>query len=139
MSHIIANELDVADSPPKHMTCDLERPCNRCIKRSIGHLCHDEPRESYKSKSDAEIAVVSEGTIPPPLSQVLLGPPLDRSSAEQPLLGGIGTDMDMGLTTDTVNQDIQPSLPTMSDTPGQQAPVDDTNQPCRNMGRLSLK
>lgn len=21
------------------------RPCNRCIKRSIGHLCHDEPRE----------------------------------------------------------------------------------------------
>ncbi|KAF4637760.1 hypothetical protein G7Y89_g330 [Cudoniella acicularis] len=28
-----------------HMTCDLERPCARCIKRNIGHLCHDEPRE----------------------------------------------------------------------------------------------
>lgn len=28
-----------------HMTCDLERPCTRCIKRRIGHLCHDEPRE----------------------------------------------------------------------------------------------
>ncbi|KAL3427172.1 transcriptional regulator [Phlyctema vagabunda] len=28
-----------------HMTCDLERPCARCIKRNIGHLCHDEFRE----------------------------------------------------------------------------------------------
>ncbi|KAK3490394.1 uncharacterized protein B0T23DRAFT_381679 [Neurospora hispaniola] len=36
-----------------HMTCDLERPCTRCIKRNIGHLCHDEPRdtESRKAKS----------------------------------------------------------------------------------------
>jgi len=38
-----------------HMTCDLERPCTRCIKRNIGHLCHDEPREGIKkAKSDAE-------------------------------------------------------------------------------------
>ncbi|KAF5358612.1 hypothetical protein D9758_007675 [Tetrapyrgos nigripes] len=27
-----------------HMTCDEGRPCQRCIKREIGHLCHDEPR-----------------------------------------------------------------------------------------------
>lgn len=25
-----------------HMTCDEGRPCQRCIKRDIGHLCHDE-------------------------------------------------------------------------------------------------
>ncbi|KAL1966111.1 hypothetical protein VTN77DRAFT_4859 [Rasamsonia byssochlamydoides] len=31
-----------------HMTCDSERPCTRCIKRNIGHLCHDEPRESAR-------------------------------------------------------------------------------------------
>lgn len=31
-----------------HMTCDLERPCTRCIKRNIGHLCHDEPREPVR-------------------------------------------------------------------------------------------
>lgn len=24
-----------------HMTCDESRPCQRCIKRRIGHLCHD--------------------------------------------------------------------------------------------------
>ncbi|RFU77093.1 hypothetical protein TARUN_5138 [Trichoderma arundinaceum] len=27
-----------------------ERPCTRCIKRNIGHLCHDEPRESDPKK-----------------------------------------------------------------------------------------
>ena len=25
-----------------------ERPCTRCVKRNIGHLCHDEPREPMK-------------------------------------------------------------------------------------------
>ena len=41
-----------------HMTCDLERPCARCVKRDIGHLCHDEPREPVRrSKSDATAAV----------------------------------------------------------------------------------
>ncbi|TPX32048.1 hypothetical protein SmJEL517_g04740 [Synchytrium microbalum] len=25
-----------------HMTCDESRPCQRCIKRKIAHLCHDE-------------------------------------------------------------------------------------------------
>jgi len=32
-----------------------ERPCTRCMKRNIGHLCHDEPRETVKkSKSELE-------------------------------------------------------------------------------------
>lgn len=26
-----------------HMTCDSERPCQRCVRRGIGHLCHDRP------------------------------------------------------------------------------------------------
>ncbi|KAI0315791.1 hypothetical protein OF83DRAFT_1130440 [Amylostereum chailletii] len=33
-----------------HMTCDEGRPCQRCIKREIGHLCHDEPRPSKGDK-----------------------------------------------------------------------------------------
>ncbi|GAB7362814.1 hypothetical protein MBLNU230_g3117t1 [Neophaeotheca triangularis] len=48
-----------------HMTCDLERPCARCVKRDIGHLCHDEPRDPPKrGKSDAgqaDIAPAPEG------------------------------------------------------------------------------
>lgn len=37
------------------MTCDLERPCARCIKRNIGHLCHDEPREHEAPSKKAKI------------------------------------------------------------------------------------
>ncbi|KAK7682748.1 hypothetical protein QCA50_014131 [Cerrena zonata] len=36
-----------------HMTCDEGRPCQRCIKREIGHLCHDERRPSAKDKDKA--------------------------------------------------------------------------------------
>ncbi|KAF0645256.1 hypothetical protein FPSE5266_00772 [Fusarium pseudograminearum] len=28
-----------------------ERPCTRCIKRNIGHLCHDEPRDADSKKA----------------------------------------------------------------------------------------
>ncbi|KIX01854.1 uncharacterized protein Z518_09581 [Rhinocladiella mackenziei CBS 650.93] len=41
-----------------------DRPCKRCIKRNIGHLCHDEPREGHgyhkKSKADSNAAAVVE-------------------------------------------------------------------------------
>ncbi|KAK7063699.1 hypothetical protein R3P38DRAFT_2819826 [Favolaschia claudopus] len=33
-----------------HMTCDEGRPCQRCIKREIGHLCHDERRSKTTEK-----------------------------------------------------------------------------------------
>ncbi|KAF9462196.1 hypothetical protein BDZ94DRAFT_1220142 [Collybia nuda] len=36
-----------------HMTCDEGRPCQRCIKREIGHLCHDERRPKVTDKQPA--------------------------------------------------------------------------------------
>jgi len=36
-----------------HMTCDDGRPCQRCIKRNIGHLCHDEPKPSQQNQQAA--------------------------------------------------------------------------------------
>ncbi|KAI9473954.1 MAG: hypothetical protein EXX96DRAFT_579988 [Benjaminiella poitrasii] len=36
-----------------HMTCDEGRPCQRCIKRSIGHLCHDEVKTPNNNNSQA--------------------------------------------------------------------------------------
>lgn len=68
------------------MTCDLERPCTRCIKRGIGHLCHDEPRETRKgSRHDHDPAQVDDED-PPALAPVA-GPSRfmdvgDRSSNE---------------------------------------------------------
>ncbi|KAH9212556.1 transcription factor Zn cluster transcription factor-like protein Rds2 [Leptodontidium sp. 2 PMI_412] len=57
-----------------HMTCDLERPCARCIKRNIGHLCHDEPREpesaTKKVKSQhSNSAPEEDGSPPEPVQQ----------------------------------------------------------------------
>lgn len=44
-----------------HMTCDQTRPCSRCIKRDIGHLCHDEPREK-RTKSEQDVEEADDGT-----------------------------------------------------------------------------
>ncbi|KAK4189851.1 meiosis protein SPO22/ZIP4 like-domain-containing protein [Podospora australis] len=32
-----------------------ERPCTRCVKRNIGHLCHDEPRDQGSNKSKSVV------------------------------------------------------------------------------------
>ncbi|KAL1584831.1 hypothetical protein WHR41_06644 [Cladosporium halotolerans] len=48
-----------------HMTCDLQRPCARCVKRDIGHLCHDEPRDPPKrNKSEAGVAEIAPAPDP---------------------------------------------------------------------------
>ena len=43
-----------------------DRPCKRCIKRNIGHLCHDEPREGHgyhkKSKADSDATAADDGS-----------------------------------------------------------------------------
>ncbi|KAI5852676.1 hypothetical protein DFP73DRAFT_11394 [Morchella snyderi] len=61
-----------------HMTCDDDRPCMRCVKRNIGHLCHDEPREPKKPKTEAANTLDNDQedshTSPP---RVLLAPPVD--------------------------------------------------------------
>ncbi|TLS23621.1 uncharacterized protein PpBr36_06398 [Pyricularia pennisetigena] len=44
----------------QHMTCDLERPCTRCIKRNIGHLCHDEPREHESKKAKSALGTAAD-------------------------------------------------------------------------------
>lgn len=38
-----------------HMICDDSRPCQRCIKRGIGHLCYDEPSNSKQRKKVAAL------------------------------------------------------------------------------------
>ncbi|KAK9465044.1 hypothetical protein V1512DRAFT_77743 [Lipomyces arxii] len=42
-----------------HMTCDSGRPCSRCVKRNIGHLCHDENKEQKQRSVSQEAEDVS--------------------------------------------------------------------------------
>lgn len=37
-----------------HMTCDEGRPCSRCIRRNIGHLCRDEPKKKNKDSGEGD-------------------------------------------------------------------------------------
>ncbi|KAI0049910.1 hypothetical protein FA95DRAFT_1556221 [Auriscalpium vulgare] len=52
------------------MTCDDGRPCQRCIKREIGHLCHDENRTGKGDKQTTPAASTSASAaaaqVPPP-------------------------------------------------------------------------
>ncbi|QRV99107.1 Fungal Zn(2)-Cys(6) binuclear cluster domain [Ceratobasidium sp. AG-Ba] len=44
-----------------HMTCDEGRPCQRCIKRDIGHLCHDERKQPPPTKQNTNGSSSSAG------------------------------------------------------------------------------
>ncbi|EJD01908.1 uncharacterized protein FOMMEDRAFT_86828 [Fomitiporia mediterranea MF3/22] len=49
-----------------HMTCDDSRPCKRCVKRDIGHLCHDErkpvPGIMQPKPGESEAVIGGPGT-----------------------------------------------------------------------------
>ncbi|KAK6456069.1 uncharacterized protein RJT20DRAFT_96297 [Scheffersomyces xylosifermentans] len=44
-----------------HMICDETRPCQRCIKRGIGHLCYDEPSNNRQRKKAASLRKPNSG------------------------------------------------------------------------------
>lgn len=49
-----------------HMICDDSRPCLRCIKRGIGHLCHDEPTPGRQKKRPDQKSGSESAITPPP-------------------------------------------------------------------------
>ena len=74
-------------------TITQDRPCQRCVKRSIGHLCHDEPRESPKVQKSSKENGESPSDIP--LKQEMLGSSmldqtLDQQGLESQLSQGQG-------------------------------------------------
>lgn len=94
------------------MTCDLERPCARCIKRNIGHLCHDEPREpesaTKKSKSQHSNSAAEDVGSPPDQSQANVESGMSNSFEEQ----SQDTSLDLGTITASQGgplQIVQPS------------------------------
>ncbi|MCJ1432893.1 hypothetical protein MMC27_002251 [Xylographa pallens] len=79
-----------------HMTCDLERPCTRCVKRDIGHLCHDEPREAARRSKGERGHTAGDDDTPPkqeePSSDRSVGP-VGPQQVDQKLLQENGLDM----------------------------------------------
>ncbi|KAI8334304.1 hypothetical protein BC941DRAFT_504233 [Chlamydoabsidia padenii] len=55
-----------------HMTCDEGRPCQRCIKRNISDMCHDNPIGRKKSSSPPILTMATDTTpLPTPPSTLL--------------------------------------------------------------------
>ncbi|KZT08083.1 uncharacterized protein LAESUDRAFT_724072 [Laetiporus sulphureus 93-53] len=81
-----------------HMTCDEGRPCQRCIKREIGHLCHDERRSSTKDKTPTASSAIQNP--PVEVARALPGTSQYGSSTMPPTLNpawpGLGMSMAQG-------------------------------------------
>ncbi|KAL8757342.1 MAG: hypothetical protein Q9184_004228 [Pyrenodesmia sp. 2 TL-2023] len=97
------------------MTCDLDRPCARCVKRNIGHMCHDEPRELTKNAKllpgntgEADNAASKQDN---PTGTNLLST-VDEQQAGQQLLQE--PDLDLNTTAPT---DVQTSPAQLAETP----------------------
>ncbi|CDK29481.1 unnamed protein product [Kuraishia capsulata CBS 1993] len=97
-----------------HMICDSARPCSRCVKRKIGHLCHYEPasfkQEKQLSKLKPEDSLFSDNRSPYPAvtsasnagsptvvsHNTSSNTPLDRGFAELEYSFGNGTNNGLG-------------------------------------------
>ena len=85
-----------------------ERPCTRCIKRNIGHLCHDEPRESAKRPKGEPGHTTADDEMPVKLddaSGTRLGVLLEQQRADQQTIQNGNPDIN------SQNAAAQPSLP----------------------------
>ncbi|UJO25048.1 Zinc cluster transcription factor acuM [Fulvia fulva] len=90
-----------------HMTCDLERPCARCKKRDIGHLCHDEPREPPKrTKSEMSTADIAPAPMDTPDGQQSI--PASNGVAQY---GQGNGDMNIGLVNGSANPHLAQPKP----------------------------
>ncbi|KAF2432078.1 Zn(II)2Cys6 transcription factor acuM [Tothia fuscella] len=110
-----------------HMTCDLERPCTRCIKRNIGHLCHDEPREPAKKTKSEPGGTAGENDPASAVSQI------DPSTVDSPITPLESNRQDAGLNPAQLPQSRVASTtaivqPTPVAAPHQQA-MTGNNQP----------
>jgi hypothetical protein len=94
---------------------DQERPCARCIKRNIGHLCHDEPREpesaTKKAKSQHSNSAAEDGSTPDQLQSNIdngINNSFEQSQEQHSQDNGLGLDA-TALSQGGPLQIVQPS------------------------------
>ncbi|KAK4701309.1 hypothetical protein P7C70_g4930, partial [Phenoliferia sp. Uapishka_3] len=59
-----------------HMSCDAGRPCGRCVKRDIAHLCREEPTTTAAPSANSKPAL----------------PPIATTTTSTPIASGSGVD-----------------------------------------------
>ncbi|KAF9974001.1 hypothetical protein BGZ73_002723 [Actinomortierella ambigua] len=69
---------------PKRRKVTHGRPCQRCIKRNIGHLCHDEPKPSQQNQQARKASQQPQDQLAPQhQSQKLQQPPQQQQAQQQ--------------------------------------------------------
>lgn len=116
------------------LTVVQDRPCARCVKRSIGHLCHDEPREPTKSsKSEQSNSTSDNGTTvkdEEPLPYIL-APSLGHQQGDQQILQEAGEPLVQLPATSGTQMDSVPLMPRSSNAINQGLTFGDKNQQCK--------
>ncbi|TIA88131.1 hypothetical protein E3P99_02769 [Wallemia hederae] len=78
-----------------HMTCDDGRPCQRCVKRNIAHLCHDPPNKNDKSDKNQPQNNAADSNTQTSPDPSLLPPKFDLEPPQfDPM--SLGFDMEFG-------------------------------------------
>ena len=113
-----------------------DRPCARCVKRSIGHLCHDEPRDPAKGvkQDQASILSISGGALKQEDSlPYMLGPSLDEQQLDQQALQDAGGNITTGTSVpDSQIDGLQFQPQSSNPIPQSQGQVlGDKNQQCK--------
>ena len=93
-----------------HMICDDSRPCLRCIKRGIGHLCHDEPtpgRQKRAPEMDSETSQTPESLVPDPTTK----PQPNNSGPLSEYVAGIVPTLPKEFSIANKNEMLTPPLP----------------------------
>ncbi|KAJ3300527.1 hypothetical protein HK104_010469 [Borealophlyctis nickersoniae] len=57
-----------------HMSCEEARPCGRCTKRGLAHLCHDAPKKGEPQPRSTSTSLVSIRPAPPRPAEFRLAP-----------------------------------------------------------------
>ncbi|KAI4095902.1 MAG: hypothetical protein LQ344_001283 [Seirophora lacunosa] len=117
-----------------------DRPCVRCVKRNIGHLCHDEPREPAKNAKvqpgrtiEGDDAALKQDS----LAGTHLLSTVDQPQAGQRLLQEPDLDLSTTAPTDGQTSSAQLADPVpASEAPGE--PSGGKSQPRRSRIRFDL-
>ena len=137
VSVVLIRPLRLASSPRQghQLIAIKDRPCARCIKRSIGHLCHDEPREKGTKNEPSDRAgksVKEEENLP-----YMLAPAIEQPQVDQQLLQENGTRLAQEAAASAAPMDPSQFLPQASASVAQGQAFGDKTQQCEMNASLS--
>ena len=110
-----------------------DRPCARCVKRSIGHLCHDEPRDSTKGIKRDQVNATPTGGAAVKQEDSLSytrGPAIDQQQLDQQSLEDNSANVATGAAAQNNQTDNPEPLPRTTDHLAQGQDFGDKNQQC---------